>query len=408
MIDKSCHDPKPFSSVPNGRPGEVLRSHMPICQRFAYFDHAAVAPLPDISAAAISQYANEARDLGDTPWIDWSSRVEALRHWLSELVTASVDEIALVPNTTTGIGLVAEGWRWQSGDSLVVPANEFPSNLTPWRQLKRRGVEVREVPIASSGTIELEQILAAVDSTTRIVALSWIGFVSGWRIDVSKFCEAIHQRGALVFLDAIQGLGAFPLNVSESQVDFCAADGHKWMLGPEGAGMLYIRAEHLERLDPLMVGWHSLDERQAFDPATTQLKNTAARYEGGSANIVGLLGLERSVRLLLDQGAHIVGSGFAEAILGNVANLEEGLKQIGWEVHVPAEEQHRSGILTVSWPGEIGSSSALAARKFCLSRGIVTSVRAGRLRASTHAYNNSDDTGRLMAALSDFKRGQHG
>jgi cysteine desulfurase/selenocysteine lyase len=408
MIDKSCHDQKSFSKSTSARPGEALRAHMPVCQRFAYFDHAAVAPLPDTSAAAITQYASEARDLGDTPWMDWSSRVEALRHSISELVNATADEIALIPNTTTGIGLVAEGWRWQPGDSLVVPANEFPSNLAPWRQLKRRGVEVREVPIAPSGKIDLDEILAAIDGTTRIVALSWVGFVSGWRIDVSRFCEAIHRRGALVFLDAIQGLGAFPLDVNESQVDFCAADGHKWMLGPEGAGMLYIRAEHLDRLDPLMVGWHSLDERQAFDPATTRLKSTAARYEGGSANMVGLLGLERSVRLLLDHGAHKAGSGFASALLENVANLEEGLKQIDCEVVVPADEQQRSGILTVGWRGENGPSIALAARKFCLSRGIVTSVRAGRLRASTHAYNNSDDTGRLIAALSDFKHGQHG
>ena len=281
---------------------------MPICQRFAYFDHAAVAPLPLRTAEAIKKFATEACELGDTPWLDWSRQTEALRGHFAEMINGQPDEIALIPNTTYGIGQIAEGWRWQSGDSVVVPANEFPSNLAPWRHLARRGVEVREVPMPTNanGVVELKlaDLLAAIDSSTRIVAISWVGFLSGWRIKVAEFCEAIHARGPLVFLDAIQGIGAFPLDVAACGVDFCAADGHKWMLGPEGAGMLYVRREHLNRLDPLMIGWHSLDERAAFDPANTALKTTAGRYEGGSTNMVGMLGLERSLALLLSCGAH--------------------------------------------------------------------------------------------------------
>jgi selenocysteine lyase/cysteine desulfurase len=382
----------------------ALRQEMPVCQSLAYFDHAAVGPLPARSAEAIAQYANESSRLGDTCWPEWSAKVELLRGRLAEMLEARPAEIALVPNTTTAIGLVAEGWRWREGENVVVPANEFPSNLAPWRQLARRGVEVREIAVPASGRLELEPVLAAIDSSTRIVALSWVGFASGWRIDVARFCEAIHQRGALVSLDAIQGLGAFPLSVVETGVDFVAADGHKWMLGPEGAGVLFVRDEHLEKLDPLLVGWHSLEARSAFDSATTELKKTAARFEGGSANMPGLLGLERSIALLLEYGCHRPGSGFAEAILRNVAELEELLRSANCEVFLPAEPEHRSGILSVNWPG----ADLAAARKFCLTQGIVTSVRAGRLRVSTHAVNNSDDAGRLVAALKDFMRGHHG
>ncbi len=304
---------------------------MPICQRFAYFDHAAVGPLPRASAAAIQSYAQEACELGDTPWLAWSRQTELLRAHFANMINAKISEIALIPNTSTGIGQIAEGWRWRPGDSIVVPANEFPSNLAPWRHLARRGVEVREVPVPLNrdgvAEVVLETLLDAIDGSTRIVAVSWVGFVSGWRIDVVEFCQKIHQRGALMFLDAIQGLGAFPLDVAASGIDFCAADGHKWMLGPEGAGMLYVRGEHLERLDPLMIGWHSLDERAAFDPANTQLKNTAARYEGGSANMVGLLGLERSIEVLLRCGAHRSESGFADAILRNVRSSASGCRR---------------------------------------------------------------------------------
>lgn len=380
-----------------------LRAEMPICQRFAYFDHAAVGPIPREASIAIQKFAVQACELGDTPWLDWSMRTELLREHFSKLIQADRSEIALIPNTSTGIGQIAEGWRWQPGDSVVVPANEFPSNLAPWRHLARRGVQVREVPVPIGpegvGEVSLRSLLDAIDSSTRIVAVSWVGFLSGWRIDVAEFCSAVHRRGSLLFLDAIQGLGAFPLDVAACGVDFCAADGHKWMLGPEGAGMLYVRREHLDRLDPLMIGWHSLDERAAFDPANTQLKSSAARYEGGSANMVGLLGLERSVQLLLDCGAHQPESGFATAILRNVEEFTERLRAIGCRVHVPKRIENRSGILTVSWDNASGPRDPIAIRKHCLAEGIVTSVRGGRLRVSTHAYNNSDDIQRMVETL---------
>ena len=380
-----------------------LRAQMPITQRFAYFDHAAVAPLPRVSAEAIARYADEACQLGDTPWMAWNRCTEVLREQLATLISAQVDEIALIPNTSTGIGLVAEGLRWQPGDSLVVPANEFPSNLAPWRNLARRGVEIREVPVAADAQgvapVALDKLLEAMDQSTRLVAVSWVGFLSGWRIDVAEFCQAIHQRGAMMFLDAIQGIGAFPLDVSACGVDFCAADGHKWMLGPEGAGLLYVRRDRLERLDPLMIGWHSLDPRAAFDPHNTALRASAARYEGGSANMAGLIGLESSIRVLLQSQANRAGSGFAEAILSNVAELVERLEALGCWTSVPASETNRSGIVTIGWPDANGDRDPLVVRKRCLDEGIVTSVRGGRLRVSTHAYNNSDDINRFTECL---------
>ncbi len=403
MIDTSQSSQPAERQMRSSLVATQLRAEMPICQRFAYFDHAAVGPIPRAAASAMQRYASEACEQGDTPWLDWHQRTEMLRKHFAEMLHATTEEIALIPNTSTGIGQIAEGWRWQPGDSVIVPSNEFPSNLAPWRHLRRRGVVVREVPMPEgpNGTTELSlpRLLEAIDGSTRIVAVSWVGFLSGWRINVAEYCEAIHRRGALMFLDAIQGLGAFPLDVAACGVDFCAADGHKWMLGPEGAGMLYVRREHLDRLDPLMIGWHSLDDRAAFDPANTQLKTTAARYEGGSANMVGLLGLERSVDLLLGCGAHREGSGFADAILGNVQECQDRLVKQGFHVHLPDHPDNRSGILTISWDGANDQRDPIVVRKHLLTQGIVTSVRGGRLRVSTHAYNNSDDIQRLVTAL---------
>jgi selenocysteine lyase/cysteine desulfurase len=373
---------------------------MPVSRRWAYFDHAAVAPIPRAAARAMRQYAVEACREGDTRWLTWHGQTEQLRTHLAALVGAMPEEIALVPNTTIGLGLIAEGWRWRPGDSLVVPANEFPSNLVPWRNLARRGVEIREVPVDDSGEICLARILQAIDSTTQLVALSWVGFASGWRIQLAEICQAIHNRGPLVVVDAIQGLGAFPIDVTQSHIDFLVADGHKWLLGPEGAGLMFIRASHQERLDPLMIGWHSLEPSLAFEPSGQRMKSTAECWEGGSANTAGLIGLEQSVQLLLELGANQPESRIAAAIIENVAQVEDKLLSAGFAVHLPRTVQHRSGIVGVSLP----SVSPTQLRQACWRQGIVTSVRGGRLRVSTHAYNNSEDIDRLVQALQDFQR----
>ncbi len=225
------------------------------------------------------------------------------------------------------------------------------------------------------------------------MALSWVGFSSGYRLDLRTVAELVHGRGALLLVDAIQGLGAFPLDVRVSQIDFLAADGHKWLLGPEGAGVLFVREKWLDLLNPLMMGWNSLADG-GFDPSSTQLKTSAARYEGGSTNMPGMLAFEASLNLLLNLGAARSDSPIAAAILENVGLLEDRLKSADFDVHVPAVA-NRSGILGVDWPG----AEPVAARKHCLANDVILSVRGGRLRVSTHAYNDTADIERLVAAL---------
>ena len=399
--------PLPFSEK---SASDELRRQMPVVNKLAYFDHAAVAPLTAPAAAAIAEYARAAASEGDLPWPKWALAVERLRAVAAEFLGADQDEIALVNNTTQGIGLVAEGFPWRAGDNVVVPDNEFPSNSVPWSNLARRGVELRRVPIAPSGVLELAQVARAIDARTRIVSISWVGFISGYLIDVGEVAELVHSRGALFMLDAIQGLGAFKIDVRNSGVDFLAADGHKWMLGPEGAGIFYLRREHLELLQPLGLGWNSL-AGGSFDPNSQQLKATAARYEGGSTNMAGMLAFHESLRLLhqlqLGPADH---SPIARAVLSGTEQLAERLQQQDFRVHLPADPRRRSGILCISWPSSAGTSSdfpesvALAARKHCITAGVVLSVRGGRLRASTHAYNNVDDIERLVDALVHFRK----
>lgn len=367
-----------------------LRRQMPVADDWAYFDHAAVAPLTAPALEAISACARDYAERGHVGGRDWNRRLEQLRRLMAELVGAHRDEIALVPNTTAGIHLVAEGYPWQAGDNVVVLASEFPSNRFPWLNLASRRVEVREVanPLER---LDLAELAAACDARTRIVSASWVGYATGWQNDLDALAEIAHSHGALFFVDAIQALGVFPLDVRTTPIDFFAADGHKWMLGPEGAGFLYVRREHLDRLRPLGIGWHSALHEGDYSRRDFELKPTAERYEGGSANLLGLAGLDASLRLLADFGPQRLG----RRLLEITAEACERLRSLGATIVSCRDAGRASGIVAFELPG----LDPVSVRRHCLGERVVLSCRDGRLRISPHAYTNADDLDRLCQAL---------
>lgn len=371
-----------------------FRQWMPVTRRWAYFDNATVAPLPQPARAALAQWAEEAADDGDTQWPRWSQAIERTRRVAAEMLRASPDEIAFVANTTAGLGIVAEGYPWQAGDNVVTLANEFPSNQYPWLNLATRGVEPRRVPV-DGVAVDLNRIVEACDSRTRIVAVSWVGYASGWRLDVPQLAAAVHQRGALLCLDAIQGLGVFPLDVQAAGVDFLAADGHKWLLGPEGAGLLYVRKEHLDLLRPLGVGWRSVTRCFDYDHIELDFRPAAARFEGGSHNTAGLLAFGASLDMLASLGLTAQNSPVAERVLEITDLACRRLQAIGARVISERSPAVSSGIVTFEMPG----LDPPTIRRHCLSRNVVLSCRSGRLRIAPHAYANDDDVERLVEAL---------
>jgi cysteine desulfurase/selenocysteine lyase len=382
------------SNVPM-EPGdwETFRRQMPIAQTWAYFDHAAVAPLPEPTRRALVDWAEEAAQSGDTVCPAWSRKVEGLRRQAAHLIGASPEEIALVHNTTEGVNLVAEGFPWQPGDNIVTLADEFPTNQYPWMNLAERGVQTRRVP-TDDGALDLDRLADACDHRTRIVSVSWVGYSSGWRNDLERIAAIAHDRGALLFLDAIQALGVFELDVRRTPVDFLAADGHKWLLGIEGAGIFYIRREHLRRLRPVGVGWNSVVRCHDFQHIELTLKDTAERYEGGSQCTAGLIALAASLELLMGYGAEALG----RRILEVTEQACRGLREIGAVLRSDRSPQRASGIVAFELPGR----DPLALKKHCLQRNVVLSCRAGRLRISPHAYNNEQDVQRLVQALTEF------
>lgn len=367
-----------------------FRRQMPVTEKWAYFDHAAVSPLPEPTRAVLTAWADDAAHNGDVSWPEWARQVEGLRQQAAQLIGAQPDEIALIRNTTEGINFVAEGFPWQSGDNVVLPTDEFPSNQYPWMALAQRGIEVRRIP-AEEGGVSLDRIAAACDDRTRVVAISWVSYSNGWRHNLDQLAEMAHRCGALLFVDAIQGLGVFPLNVSQTPVDFVAADGHKWLLGPEGAGIFFIRRQHLPLLRPVGLGWNSVAHAYDFNRIELVLKDSAARYEGGSQSIVGMLALQASLGLLSQFGP----AALSKRIIEVTDWACQRLSKIGAVLHTRREAGHQSGILSFSFPGR----DPTELRQHCLARGIVLSCRASRLRLSPHAYNNEEDLERLIEAL---------
>ena len=367
------------------------REKMPVTQHWAYFDHAAVSPLSGPAAAAVQQFAVESRDSGDMNWLQWAATAEKLRGQCAELLQADPGEICLVPNTTSGINLVAEGFPWAPGDSVVIPEGEFPSNLFPWKNQAQKGVELRIVP-RRDGQVRVDDLLERVDLTTRIISVSWVGYASGFRIDLNQPVQRAHERGVLVFLDAIQGLGIFPLDLRETPVDFLAADGHKWLLGPEGIGVSMVRKQHLNQLRCGGVGWNSVKNAFNYAEPKMELRDAASRFEGGSLNLMGIAALSASIELFLRIRSIHGQDAIEQRILHLADVLEHRLEELGVSTRLSARPEHRSGIVTFEVPG----IDPAEFRRFALKQQVVLSCRDGGVRASIHAYNNEVDLDRLV------------
>lgn len=367
-----------------------FRSEFPTTMVWAFLDHAAVAPLPARSASAMKEYIDDLAVNGVDCFHRWDKRIAEIRGRAGQLLNADPLDVAFVANTSTGVGIIAEGFPWKPGDSIITAAEEYPANQYPWMNLKDRGVEVRA--IASRGNrIEIDDIRAAINDRTRVLALSAVEFSSGFRNDLNKLGELCRSRNVFFFVDAIQSLGIIPLDVTQAPIDALAADGHKWLLGPEGAGLFWIRRDWVERLHPTLIGWNSVVGCHDFGTIDFRLKPHAGRFEGGTYNVAGIAGLGASLKMLQDVGIPTIN----ERILALTDHLSEQAMKSGWSIFSSRAPSEKSAIVSLIKEGV----SPFAVKKRCYERKIIVNVRAGRLRISPHAYNSFEELDRVIEIL---------
>jgi selenocysteine lyase/cysteine desulfurase len=374
-------------------------SEFPILSRMDFFNHAGVAPISRRAADALRRFADQAEQqayFGS----GWYARAKQTKQLAARLIGAAGEhEIAFVPNTSAGIALVARGLTWRAGDDVVITDVEYPANRYPWIDLKRFGVRVIEVPQDKKGRIHAEDVADAITSRTRVVSISHVQYASGCRTDLRPIADMVHQAGGYLCVDAIQSLGAMPFDVNEHGVDFLAADGHKWLLGPEGAGIFYCREDLAEMLHPAVVGWMNMVDAQDYGNYRFEFQQDARRFEPGSWNLPGIHALGASIELLLEIGLDEVW----RRIHARTSQLCEGLAGKGYRVFSPrAKESECSGIIVFEPPHREGEDTETTCKRIVQAlekRNIIIVVRNGRLRASIHFYNTAEQVDRLIDAL---------
>jgi cysteine desulfurase/selenocysteine lyase len=373
----------PVSPAPLWR---EYRDQFPVTERLIYLNHAAGAPLPRPTAAAMQEFAQDALDFGSLHYDQWMDTYEQLRVAAARLIGADRREIALVKNTSEGIATVAMGMAWHPGDRVVAFREEFPSNYYPWLRLEEHRVSVDWLSV----TDPLDSIDRACQGA-KLLAISFVQYLSGLRSDLNAIGEICHRHGCFFLVDAIQGLGAFPLNVRTAHIDALAADGHKWMLGPEGCGILYIRRERQDSVFPTEFGWTNVAGYNDYASRDLTLRPDAGRYECGTLNTIGCYGLRASLEFLLEVGVERI----APAVRALADQLAAGAQRKGYQLLGDRTTENSAGIIAVHKPG-MDSRQVVHELK---ERGIIAAPRQGWVRFSPHFYISPKDIERVVEAL---------
>lgn len=360
----------------------MYREMFPVTRNLVYLNHAAVAPLCLPAAQAMERLTRDALDWGSFHYSQWLECYDGLRRGTARLINSTPEEIALVKNTSEGIATIAMGLDWRPGDRIVAFEEEFPANQYPWRRLESKGVKVDWLP----ATAPLNRIDQAARGA-KLLSISFVQFLTGYRADVVGIGEICQRCGVIYFVDAIQGLGAFPIDVRAAHIDALAADGHKWLLGPEGCAILYISRQLQEQVEPVEFGWTNVASHNDYASRDMTLRPDAGRYECGTLNTAGCFGLRAAIDFLLEVGVENI----APVVRGLAGQIVEGVRKKGYEVL----GESNAGIVSFRKAGV--DSTVLCAD--LRERSIITAPRAGWVRASPHFYITPEEIAKMLELL---------
>jgi cysteine desulfurase / selenocysteine lyase len=389
--EKDCRAVAECAQAPEGRrredtAGGRWREEFPVTKELIYLNHAAVSPLCRRASEAMKALTDDATRFGSLHYDKWIAAYAGLRRAAARLINASPEEIAIVKNTSEGISTVAVGMEWRAGDRVIAFREEFPSNFYPWARLEAKGVEVTWLSIYDP----LEAVRASLPGA-RLLAISYVNYLSGFRVDLKELGKLCAAEGCFFLVDAIQGLGALPLDVEECRIDALAADGHKWLLGPEGNGVLYVRRERQDEIGPVEFGWTNPASYADYSSRDMTLRPDAGRYECGTLNTVGCFGLRAAIEFLIE-----VGIGNVSASVNALAwQIESGVRARGYEVMVPRSATTGSAIVSFRHPS---IDCHVIARTLTQNK-VLAATRQGWIRFAPHFYISSEEIDKTLGLL---------
>jgi selenocysteine lyase/cysteine desulfurase len=376
---------------------QTIRSLFPVVDRYIYMNHAAVSPLSTRVRDAMIALVDDVTQNGTANYDEWYRTYERTRESAARLVNARTHEIAFMRNTSDALSAIANGIEWREGDNVVTCNVEFPANIYPWLRLcDERGITMKFAE-EREGRVDLDELLSRVDDRTRAVTISWVQFASGYRSDLARIGKFCRERDIIFVVDAIQGLGGLKLDVEVDYVDAFAADAHKYLIGPEGAALLYISDRVIDRIKPTVVGWTSVKNYEEFSHGSIDYKldyrDGALRFECGTLNTAGVYGLGAAIDLLIEVSPEKI----EQHLLGLSDYLAERLVLRGYEVISSRRPGETSAIVTCTHkqhsPGDL--------YRMLRSKNIITAPRMNRLRISPHFYNTREEVDALIDALPD-------
>ncbi len=373
---------------------ELRRHEFPVARDRIFLAHAGDCPMPRRVADAVAAYANQAT-AGDQEQVVYPAILARGRQAGAKLLNCDPEEVAFVGPTSLALSFFASGLKFRRNDDILIYFDDYPSNVYPWMALAEQGVEVRLMNTRGLGVIRPRDVMGQVDENTRLVALASCHFISGFRIDYQTIGKFLRERGILFCLDGIQTLGAFPMD--GRHFDLLAADAHKWLLGPCGAGVMYVRREIQERLNPPIYGWHNVRCPDFVAQEQIAFRTGAAKYEAGTHNLLGVVGLVTAMELILEVGVENI----SRELLEKRSWLLKELQGKGCAVlNADAPPENGSGIVSFSQPGK----DLAALHQKLLDAQIHTSLRTDRkgqkyIRLSPHFYNTRKELERVIELI---------
>lgn len=373
-----------------------MHNYFELDNSLIHLNHAAIAPWPVVVRDAILRFTEENIHLGSSHYPAWQETEHELRQQLATLINApSENDIALLKSTSEGLSVVAHGLEWKAGDNVVTSNEEFPSNRIVWESLKPYGVELIEVDLSSKPTPE-QALISACNEQTRLLAISSVEYASGIRVNLDVLGTHCEENDILFCIDAIQSVGAIKTDVQKNKADFLMADGHKWMLGPEGVALFYCRKQHIPTLKLHQYGWHMVEHSEDFSRKDWQPANSARRFECGSPNMLGIHALHASTALILNIGMEQIEQQLLEKIQYLFSLLDQA-EQL--ECLTSSQQGLYAGIVVFRHLTE--RSDPLY--RHLMKNGVLCALRGGGVRFSPHFYTPKEHIEKAVKIANAYK-----